>query len=1095
MPSSFVESLVEELRAYFRPLTSTQGKAEAILAFLESAGWPIDRIAGVQAGALQDAVGSVIQAVDSLATLLANPPQQTEAVLLDIGQAIAPALQALARMPASWPSGLPADLSELPVDILSALTEQWLQSSHLVSYEALRVLGILVEGAPQILESGGEVYHVRNVAPRLDLNLLSALLTQPAQAFKSVYWPDSQPDLVAGAVRLADRLLALAIALGFDPYQFAVDEVDGLDMDLLPDDGLVMSYAVPLGDESVAQAGVAMASAPATASGLSVSLVPFGRLAFDVGVGDWLVGLSGNLQGQAIDIDGAGVRQRDGGKPPLALQLSLTRGDADSPAIRFGAASGSRFAVRRLAVVATAAIGGSRPEAGFRVELTPLSFRLAAGANDGFLKTLLPAEGIGAEAELTLEWSNLRGVRLGGSADLTLALARRISLGPITIVGLQAQVKPAGDRLQVRVAADVGATLGPLAAVVQGLGLELGLAAPATGGNLGPFDLALGFTPPRGIGLAIQASVVKGGGFIALDFDKQQYAGVLQLAIQKTIDVKAIGILNARLPSGQPGFSLLLIVTGEFPPIQLGMGFTLNGIGGLIGINRTAAVEVLRGGLRNGALDSILFPPDPLHNVPALLQTLSTVFPVAEGRYVFGPMVRIGWGSPTVLTLDVAVLIELPDPVRILLLGRLKASLPDDKKPVAVIRMDALGVLDFGRKELSLDASLYDSKILTFSLSGDMAMRLTWGDQPSFLLSIGGFHPSFQPPAGVPKLGRIALVLVDLDKDGVVARVALDAYFALTSNTVQFGSHVQAYVKALGVEVQGLLGFDALIHIPFAIEAQMVAAVSLSFNGAMLMGADVVLQLTGPQPWHLVGEARFVFLGVKARAPIEFTSGAGAQEAQELPAPVDVAAQLRVALEDPRNWQVAMPTEGTPDARVRAAPAGTDAGLLVHPLAGLSVRQRVAPLNRTLARFGNAPVDGGPSSFSLRSAGTLVAAQPLQEAFAAAQYQDMSDDDKLVRPSFELADAGVAFGSAGFTFPKDMVFIAPDAVYEDHIVDPASEALGGLRSLVPPSAKRRRHRPTVADGKVHALAGVREAAAQAPGRTRGKRRYAALDRG
>ena len=72
------------------------------------------------------------------------------------------------------------------------------------------------------------------------------------------------------------------------------------------------------------------------------------------------------------------------------------------------------------------------------------------------------------------------------------------------------------------------------------------------------------------------------------------------------------------MPDGSRGFSLVVIIAAEgFPPIQLGFGFTLTGIGGLLGINRTCNEEFLRAGLKNKTLDDVLFPADPIRNAAA----------------------------------------------------------------------------------------------------------------------------------------------------------------------------------------------------------------------------------------------------------------------------------------------------------------------------------------------------------------------------------------------------------------------------------------------------------------------------------------------
>ena len=44
-------------------------------------------------------------------------------------------------------------------------------------------------------------------------------------------------------------------------------------------------------------------------------------------------------------------------------------------------------------------------------------------------------------------------------------------------------------------------------------------------------------------------------------------------------------------------------------------------------------------------------------------------------------------------------------------------------------------------------------------LGGDLAFRYGWGASPVFALSVGGFHPSYQPPAGFPALRRITIAI------------------------------------------------------------------------------------------------------------------------------------------------------------------------------------------------------------------------------------------------------------------------------------------------------------------------------------------------
>ena len=157
--------------------------------------------------------------------------------------------------------------------------------------------------------------------------------------------------------------------------------------------------------------------------------------------------------------------------------------------------------------------------------------------------------------------------------------------------------------LKVELSASFGVDLGPFAASVDRLGILLDLDV----GNAGdPLDFA--FKPPNGIGLVLDAGIVKGGGY--LEVVDEGYAGVLELKML-AVGIKAIAVLNTK---SEAGFSLLLLIFGQFPPIQLSFGFTLTGIGGLIGVQHTASPTALSQGISNGRSTRCCSPriPSPM---------------------------------------------------------------------------------------------------------------------------------------------------------------------------------------------------------------------------------------------------------------------------------------------------------------------------------------------------------------------------------------------------------------------------------------------------------------------------------------------------
>lgn len=602
-----------------------------------------------------------------------------------------------------------------------------------------------------------------------------------------------------------------------------------------------------------------------------------------------------------------------------------------------------------------------------------------------------------------------------------------------SVDALVTSVTARGDGLHVGVGAGLTLHLGPLDISVDHVGISSTVAFPHGGGDLGPLDVATGFAGPTGLGLTVDAGPVTGGGGLVFDPDRGFYAGEMQLQFEQ-IAVRAVGLLT----TGPSGYSLLVLVSAQFPPVQLGLGFMLVGVGGLLGINRTVAVEALRAGLKAGALGAVLSPPDPKANPAQLMASLAGLFPPAAGRYVFAPTARIVWGSPTLITIDLALVLELPSPVRLVALGRMRALLPEERDPVVRLQVDVLGVIDFDQQTAAVDATLIDSRIAQFALTGDLALRLGWGPNPVFLLAVGGFHPRFAAPPGFPALDRVAVALASGDNP----KLRLEAYLALTSNTVQFGARLDVGARAGSFSIGGFMSFDALVTLsPLAFVVDIAAQLAVKAGGHTLLSINLALTLSGPRPWHAHGRASFSILFFDVSFGFDLTVGDPAPAA--LPDPVDVAPLLLAALADPRAWAAQLPA-GADVVTLRGVDAGT--AILAHPSATLQVRQRVAPLDRTLDRFGTS-VPSGARRFRITLAtvgGVRTTLTPLQDRFAPAQFTAMSDDQKLSAPSFAAMTSGAALGADGYATGAP---VTVSVVYEQALVTADGVAPPGHQRL------------------------------------------------
>ena len=496
------------------------------------------------------------------------------------------------------------------------------------------------------------------------------------------------------------------------------------------------------------------------------------------------------------------------------------------------------------------------------------------------------------------------------------------------------------EALAVEASVTGNLSLGPLLVTVQRLGLQVDVTFGD--GNFGVFGLSPKFKPPTALGLSIDGGGFKGGGFLDFEPDEARYSGMLELEFQDQFTLKAFGLLNTRLPDGQSGFSLLIVISSEFTPIQLGLGFKLNGVGGLLGLNRTINIEPLRAGLRDNTLSSVLFPTDIVANADRIISDLRQVFPPLADRFIFGPMAKITWGTPTLVTVDLGLVIEVPEPVRLALLGVLRAVLPDENAAILRVQVNFLGEVNFERRQLKFDASLFDSKLLSFTLSGDMALRLDWGADANFLLTVGGFHPAYQPPAmDLPAIRRLTLALLEGDNP----RLKLELYFAVTSNTAQFGARLELYAAAWKFNVYGFLTFDVLFQFnPFYFIAEITAMLALRVGSSSFASIKLTLTLEGPTPWKAQGTAKFKicwFFTLKVR----FNKTFGEARNTTLP-DVAVLPLLAAALKADDNWESELPAQRHRLESIRETPGE----LLVHPVGTLKVSQKVVPLNVRIDR-------------------------------------------------------------------------------------------------------------------------------------------------
>lgn len=592
----------------------------------------------------------------------------------------------------------------------------------------------------------------------------------------------------------------------------------------------------------------------------------------------------------------------------------------------------------------------------------------------------------------------------------------------------------------------VSAKLGPIKLVVDGFGAWGGYwpFGSEEGDVYGRF---WGLVPPTGAGLELDFGAVKGGGFV--DWrggPSDRYAGLLLLSIVGTLDVTAFGI-HERTSRGRTSFVAVLGVRFT-PGIQLGYGFAITGVGGIVGINRRFDTDALRERLTSGAVGNVLFAPDPVVNAPIILGDLEALFPAADGVHVGGPTGRLSWCG--LYHLDAGLLFEIATSgdaygmtgiTKIALLGSAHADLDDIDKDLLHLQMDFAGFWDRPKKIIEFDAGLVHSRVFyIWILTGDAAFRLAWGERAYAMLTLGGFHPDFNPePAQFPELARIGIAY---DFDSFIrVWLRLEFYFALTTNSIQTGAHVEVGWKVGKVNATGWIAFDVLIQFdPFRFSVSFSAGMRIRIGSLNLCGVRVRGTLAGPGPITVTGEfcIEILFFDICFSATMELPPAA-TPAAVALPDPL---ALLATAIADPAG----VSTTGTASsgAALTADPQPEEAGAVVSPLGQIVWTQRELPLDTRIERLGGRPL---PAPQAYRVTAPLPTTE-VRDHFAPGIFFDRTKAEQLGQATFERLPAGLTFGFGtrdgdpvahtvevkSFLIPEEKPLLAATVAMPEHVM-------------------------------------------------------------
>jgi hypothetical protein len=268
-----------------------------------------------------------------------------------------------------------------------------------------------------------------------------------------------------------------------------------------------------------------------------------------------------------------------------------------------------------------------------------------------------------------------------------------------------------------------------------------------------------------------------------------------------------------------------------------------------------------------------------------------------------------------------------------------------------------------------------------------------------------------------------------------IAKIRVECYQAITSNTVQFGARADIMFDLSVCSIKGFISFDALFQFsPFYFIIEVAAGFSLKAAGIDLLSVRVRMSLEGPTPWRARGTGSVSILFFEISADFDVTWG---EEKNTALASVAILENFITEVKKKEMWSTVLSTGKNLLVSLRKFTDVAEADVLVmHPAGSLVVQQKLLPLKIKFDKIGNQKTSDVQKIEITKaiSSGDALTIKDVEENFARAQYQNLSDAEKLSKPSFEKMPGGVSLTMGANTI-KNGKLVRKKVKYETTIID------------------------------------------------------------
>ena len=394
---------------------------------------------------------------------------------------------------------------------------------------------------------------------------------------------------------------------------------------------------------------------------------------------------------------------------------------------------------------------------------------------------------------------------------------------------------------------DGSVRVGPLAVALDGLTVGIPVKTPT---KVSDYELDL-----QGLGIAFSAGAVSlNAALVKVPADDDQhpyveYQGTASLETS-AFSLTALGSY-AWLPAtaSQPGYASLFIFGAQLSTIGGPSFFFVTGLAAGFGYNRALRlpaqdkvpdfplVQVLNDPKKLGATetDGKWSFPEPT----AVLAKLGDVVPPERGQYWLAAGVR--FTSFELVHTSALVSVAFGNELKIGVTGISWLSLPPPPKPGGTPPNTRFAYVEMGVaiEIIPAEGVITATAILTPNsyvidpacrLTGGFAFYTWFGNNPhagEFVLTAGGYHPAFVPPAHYPKVPRLGFRWQLSDS----VSISGDAYFALTPSAIMAGGGLQVLFSSGNLNAWFIAQMDALVQwAPFQYNLAISVSIGVSYR-------------------------------------------------------------------------------------------------------------------------------------------------------------------------------------------------------------------------------------------------------------------------